>query len=93
MRPLSSDLRERIVAAVEQGEHSLRELAGLFVVNLSAIVRLLQRYRRTGSVQPKPHAGGPAPALDAKAEGAPRSGLVWAPADSLSLMVVLLPLT
>lgn len=68
MRPLSLDLRERLVAAVEQGEYSLRELARLFGVNLSTIVRLLQRYRRTGSVQPKPHAGGAAPALDAQAE-------------------------
>jgi transposase len=68
MRPLSCDLRERIVAAVERREHSLRQLAHLFAVNLSTIVRLLQRYRRTGSVTPKPHAGGPAPTLDAKAE-------------------------
>lgn len=68
MRPLSLDLRERMVAAVERGEHSLRELARLFAVNLSTIVRLLQRYRRTGSVQPKPHAGGPARTLDAPAE-------------------------
>jgi len=68
MRPFSNDLRERIVAAVAQGDHSLRELARLFSVNLSSIVRLLQRYRDTGSVQPKAHAGGPAPKLDAKAE-------------------------
>jgi transposase len=68
MRTLSIDLRERIVAAVKAGEHSLRELARLFSVNLSTIVRLLQRYRKTGSVQPKPHAGGPHRKLDAKAE-------------------------
>jgi transposase len=68
MRPLSIDLRERIVAAVQAGEHSLRELAKLFLVNLSTIVRLLQRYRQTGSIQPKPHAGGPTPKLDAQAQ-------------------------
>lgn len=67
MRPLSIDLRVRIVAAVESGEHSLRSLAKLFAVNLSTIVRLLQRYRSTGSVQPRPHAGGPAPKIDAQA--------------------------
>lgn len=66
MRPLSIDLRERIVAAVEACEHTLCELAELFAVNVSTIVRLLQRYRRTGSVQPKPHAGGTPPKLDAK---------------------------
>src|SRR5436189_5961923 len=67
MRPLSLDLRERIVAAVELSEHSLRDLAEFFAVNLSTIVRLLQRFRRTGSVCPKPHAGGTIPKLDAQA--------------------------
>jgi transposase len=67
MRPLSVDLRVRIVALVEFGELSLRKLAELFAVDLSTIVRLLQLYRSTGSVQPKPHAGGPVPKLDAQA--------------------------
>jgi transposase len=67
MRPYSIDVRQRIVAATEAGEHSLRALAELFAVHLSNIVRLLQRFRTTGSVQPKPHAGGPHPKLDAKA--------------------------
>lgn len=67
MRPISIDLRVRIVAAVETGEHSLRELAELFTVDLSTIVRLLQRFRNTGSVQPKAHGGGPHPKLDAHA--------------------------
>ena len=67
MRPYSIDVRQRIVAAVEAGGYSLRALAELFSVDLSTIVRLLQRFRITGSVQPKPHAGGPRPKLDAKA--------------------------
>jgi transposase len=67
MRSYSSDFRQRIVAAVEAGEHSLRALAELFSVDLSTIVRLLQRFRTTGSVEPKPHAGGPRPKLDAQA--------------------------
>jgi transposase len=68
MRAYSNDLRERIVAAVERGDHSLRQLALLFSVSLSCIVRLLQHLRRTGSVQPKPHAGVPTRKLDAAAE-------------------------
>ena len=67
MAPLSNDLRERIVAAVEAGEHSLQELADFFSVHLSTIVRLLQRYRTTGSIQPKPHGGGMPLKLDAQA--------------------------
>jgi transposase len=68
MRPYSNDLRERIIAAVERGEHSIRQIARLFGVSLSCIVRLLQQYRRTGSVQPRPHAGVPRRKLDAAAE-------------------------
>lgn len=64
MRPYSPDLRERIVAAVERGEGSLRELADVFLVSLSCIVRLLRRHRATGSILPQPHAGGPQPLLD-----------------------------
>jgi transposase len=67
MRPYSSDLRERIVAAVARGQGSLRELADVFSVSLSCIVRLLRRHRATGSVLPQPHAGGPHPLLDADA--------------------------
>src|SRR5579884_1032457 len=67
MRPYSNDLRERLVAAVERGDHSIRALAQLFSVSVSCIVRLLQRKRRTGSVQPAAHGGGPTPKLDAAA--------------------------
>lgn len=64
MRASSDDLRERIVAAVQRGDPSLRERARLFSVSLSCIVRLLQRQRRTGSVRPAPHKGGRTPKLD-----------------------------
>lgn len=64
MRPYSTDLRERIVALIDQGEYSLRQIAHLFSVSLSFLVRLLQQRRRTGSVQPRPHAGGPLRKLD-----------------------------
>ena len=67
MRAYSNDLRERIVAAVDRGDYPLRQLAHLFSVSLSFLVRLLQRKRRTGSVDPEPHAGGPTPKLDAAA--------------------------
>jgi transposase len=68
MRPYSNDLRERIVAAVDRGEHSLRQLATLFSVSLSCISRLLQRRRQAGTVAPKPHAGGTQPKIDAQAQ-------------------------
>jgi transposase len=67
MRAYSNDLRDRIVAAVHRGEHSIRQIAYLFSVSLSCVVRLLQQQRRTGSVQPKPHSGAPRK-LDAAAD-------------------------
>jgi transposase len=63
MRPYSTDLRERVAAAVDDGEGSQREIAALFRVSLSFIVRLLQRRRDAGTLEPKPHGGGPPPVL------------------------------
>jgi putative transposase len=50
-RPLSNDLRERVVAAVLGGASS-REAAARFDVAVSSVVKLMQRYRTTGSVAP-----------------------------------------
>ena len=64
MKPLSDDLRERILAAVDHREGSRRQLAARFAVNVSTITRLLQLRRQTGSIAPRPHAGGKPPTLD-----------------------------
>jgi len=50
-RPLSNDLRERVVAAVCGGE-SCRSVAARFGVAVSSVVKWSQRYRATGSVAP-----------------------------------------
>jgi putative transposase len=50
-RPLSNDLRERVVCAVEAGE-SCRSVAGRFGVSVSSVVKWSQRRRATGSVAP-----------------------------------------
>jgi transposase len=63
MRPYSLDLRERIAAALDDHEGSIREIARLFRVSTSFIVRLLQRRRDTGTLEPEPHGGGTLPAL------------------------------
>jgi transposase len=63
MRPYSLDLRERILAAVDHHDGSIRWIARIFRVSTSFIVRLLQRRRATGTLAPEPHRGGPAPAL------------------------------
>jgi transposase len=58
MTPYSPDLRQRILETVLRGEGSLRQIARRFLVSLSFVTRLLQLYRSTGSIQPKPHRGG-----------------------------------
>jgi transposase len=64
MKPLSNDLRDRILNAVDNREGSRREIAARFCVDVSTITRLLQLRRQTGSFDPRPHGGGTAPALD-----------------------------
>ena len=51
VRPLSNDLRERVVAAVIAGE-SCRSVAARFGVSVASVVKWSQRYRATGSVAP-----------------------------------------
>jgi transposase len=50
-RPLSTDLRERVVAAAFSGE-SCRSVAERFGVAVSSVVKWSQRHRETGSVVP-----------------------------------------
>jgi transposase len=64
MQPLSNDLRERILKAIDNHEGSRRKLAARFCVNPSTITRPLQLRRQTGSSRPRPHGGGVAPTLD-----------------------------
>lgn len=63
MRPYSMDLRQRVAQAVDQREGSRRQLARRFCVSVSFITRLLCLRRQTGSLEPRPHQGGPPPLL------------------------------
>src|SRR4051794_13006103 len=60
------DLRERVVAACDEGLDTRAEVAERFSVSESWIRRLLQRQRETGSIAPKPRGGGQPPAFDAE---------------------------
>ncbi len=63
MTPYSKDLRERVVAAIDEQEGSQRQIARRFRVSLAFVARLLRRRRQTGGVDPRPHGGGHPPAL------------------------------
>lgn len=62
-RPLSNDLRERVVAAVAAGE-SCRLVAARFAVSVASVVKWSQRQRRTGSVAPGKIGGHRKPVLE-----------------------------
>lgn len=55
-RPYSNDLRSRAVAAVEAGQ-SCHQVAKVFQVGVSSVIRWVDRRRRTGSFSPKPMGG------------------------------------
>jgi transposase len=68
MAAYSSDLRQKILSAYERRLGSQRALAHVFGVRLSFVEKVLRRYRSTGQLGPKPHAGGQKPRLDAAAQ-------------------------
>src|SRR6476469_7695642 len=67
-RPYSTDLRERAVEAVESGG-SRREIAEMFKVGVSSVIRWCQRWSETGSAAPK-RSGGSVSPLEAQSDSA-----------------------
>jgi len=51
-KPYSTDLRERVVAAVEKAGMSRRQAALHFDVGISTVISWARRFRETGSVLP-----------------------------------------
>src|SRR3712207_8331359 len=65
--PLSQDLRERIVRAIEGGS-SIRQAAARYEVSPSAAVKLMRRVRETGSTAPARIGGHRRPVLEPHAD-------------------------
>lgn len=55
-RPLSNDLRQRVIRAVEGGL-SCRTAAARFGIAPSTAIKWMERYRRLGRVEPRPLGG------------------------------------
>lgn len=58
MKAYSNDFRQKIVETNEQELESIGQTADRFHVSYSFVWKLLERYRETGEVNPKPHGGG-----------------------------------
>lgn len=69
MKAYSMDLRERVIAACDEGGATQEQIAARFAVSVRWIRDLLKRRRETDSIAPRPHGGGRAPAFDAEAAG------------------------
>ncbi len=83
MAAYSMDLRERVVAACDEGIDSRAEIAERFSVSGSWIRRLLQRRRETGSIAPRPRGGGQPPAFGGEAAERLRRAVADAPDATL----------
>ncbi len=58
MEAYSLDLRARVMQAVEEGIDTRKEIAENFGVTTRWIRKLVEQHRKTGSIEPRPHAGG-----------------------------------
>jgi transposase len=56
--PISSDLRWRVVEDYEPGDETFSEVGERFKVGEASVSRWVQQFRKTWSVEPKPHGGG-----------------------------------
>ena len=64
MKAYSTDLRQRVVAACDARDGTRPQIAARFSVSESWVRKILRQRRDTGSIEPKPHGGGRAPAVD-----------------------------
>jgi len=63
-KPLSLDLRRRIIKAREEEQKTYQDLADDFQVGIATVKRLFWLFRDTGAVNPRPHGGGRERRLD-----------------------------
>lgn len=66
MRPLSLDLRERIVAVYESTGSTLAEIGRRFSVSGAVVGKLVRQKRELGNLEPQTHRRGRKPAVDGK---------------------------
>jgi putative transposase len=67
MKPTSLDLRKRIVAARTEDHQSMGEIAKRFSIPKGTVQNILERYRDTGTVAPRPQNAGRKPAFHGEA--------------------------
>lgn len=66
MLPYSVDLRERVVAAYQEGLETIEEIAERFAVGQTFVKKMLRQKRETGSLEIKARRSGPEKLLTEK---------------------------
>jgi len=63
MNPYPSELRQRVVDAIDNSLGTYEEIGEMFGVSQFFIYKLLRQRRHTGAIAPRPHSGGAKPKL------------------------------
>jgi len=83
MKPLSMDLRERIVAAYQAGEGSHQDMAERFSVSKAVVGKLVRQQKQLGTLEPQVHRRGRKPAISGQKEQELRAHLAEHPDATL----------
>jgi transposase len=89
MRPYPKELRSRVVAAVEQGELTIADIAGVFSVGLTFVKKMLRLHRAGEDLAPR-HGGGPKPLLQDPERARLRAAVAKQPDVTLAELQALL---
>ena len=79
----SIDLRERVLAAVDEGAETQEQIARRFHVSARWIRKLIARRTTTGSIAPKPNGGGRKLLIQGEAAEALRAAIADRPDATL----------
>jgi len=88
MKAYSTDLRERVIAAVEAGQWSRAAIVVMFGISQPTLNRWWGRWRKQHTVAPRPHGGGN-PHVLAACEGFLRAAVKQQPDISLEELCAL----
>jgi transposase len=89
MGPYPKELRTRVVAAVEQGDLPIAEIATLFGVGMTFIKKMLRLHRAGEDLAPR-HGGGPEPKLQDKERALLRAAIEKQPDATLAELQTML---
>ena len=89
MRAYPTELRSRVVAAVEQAELTIAEIASVFSVGLTFVKKMLRLHRAGEDLTPR-HGGGPTPRLQEPERALLREAVAKQPDVTLAELQALL---